>query len=76
MKVEEMGNEALVGPAFRGDQACVDELTRRGNTVVSETEVSRKMFGRDLIGYSMIRDTDRVLVVNGKVKEVNGQPFP
>lgn len=75
-KVEEMGNEQLVGPAFNGDMSCIEELAKRGSVAVSETEVERKLKGSQLYGYPTIADSDSVTVRNGKVVSVNGNPYP
>lgn len=75
-KYDEMGNEQLAPLAFSGDTAAQDELTKRGNTAISATEVSRTMKGSALHGYTSISDRDDVTVVNGVVTQVNGNPYP
>lgn len=75
-RVEDMGNEDLCGPAFDGDEAAIAELKRRGNTVISATEVEKTIRGSQLHGYSDIKGRDVVTVVNGRVTTVNGNPYP
>lgn len=75
-RLEDTGNETLCGPAFRGDQGAIDELARRGNVAISDTEIQKDIKGSDLIGYADIRGSDDVTVVNGRVTTVNGNPYP
>lgn len=75
-RVEDTGNEALCGPAWRGDEAAIEELDRRGNTAISPTELQKTIKGSQLIGYGLIKPDDVVTVVNGRVKTVNGNPYP
>ncbi len=69
-------NRELLRLADTGDTAATDELSDRGNTVVDANTLSKTILGSELIGYSAINPGDVVKIHNGKVVEVNGNPYP
>lgn len=52
------------------------ELLARGNTVTADFKVQRTVKGSALYNEPTIKPDDDVTVVNGKITEVNGQPYP
>lgn len=72
-RLEDMSNEALCAA---GTTAAKGELTKRGNTWVDSKTVFRMVKGSQLYGYATISPNDDVKVQNGKVVEVNGNPYP
>lgn len=74
-EVATMDNTDLLRGSEQGDQACTDELTRRGNTVV-DGKLEKTVLGSALYNEPNIKPDDRVTVTNGKITAVNGNPFP
>jgi hypothetical protein len=71
-----MDNRDLLRLADEGDAGATAQLTARGNTVVDANTLQRTLKGSDLIGYPTIKSDDVVTVQNGKVVQVNGNPYP
>lgn len=71
-----LDNRELLRLADAGDAQAVDQLAARGNTVVDATTLSKTIVGSDLIGYPTIKSDDVVVINNGKVVQVNGNPYP
>jgi hypothetical protein len=71
-----LDNRDLLRLADEGDEGATAQLGARGNTIVDATTLARTIKGSDLIGYPGIKSDDVVTVHNGKVVEVNGNPYP
>lgn len=71
-----LDNRELLSLADGGDTGATDQLLARGNTVVDSTTLAKTIKGSDLIGYPQIKQDDVVVINNGKVVQVNGNPYP
>ncbi len=71
-----LDNVQLLALSTDGDDDATAELADRGNTVVDSTTLAKTIKGSDLIGYTTINPDDVVVINNGKVVQVNGNPYP
>jgi hypothetical protein len=81
MAADNWSNEKLVPLAIAGDVAAVDELLARGNTLEEvggdyTGRLLKTLLGSELIGYSAIKNDDVVVIADGQVITVNGNPYP
>lgn len=76
----EMDNRDLLAASVAGDELATDELTKRGNTVVTDSEgvskLAREILGSTLYNQPNIAADDVVTVTNGKITAVNGVSYP
>lgn len=69
------GNEKLLPLAIGGDANAGDVLAERGNSL-KDGMVTRTVLGSAIYGHPDIASEDIVQIQNGKITEVNGNPYP